>query len=91
MRCQLRSVADKPHGMSSTPLPPALRVLVRERNVAADAALAEVLPLLEERVRREVWDLLVRRGHEPTLAAIVAKFGSYTPALQIPYLRLCAS
>ena len=63
-------------------LPPALCAVADDRNLATDAALAEALPLLDEQLQREVWDLLVRRGHEPTLAAIVARFGSFNCTLQ---------
>ena len=68
--------------MNSKRLPPALYALADDRNLATDAALAEVLPLLDGQVQREAWELLVRRGHEPTLAAVVARFGSYNRALQ---------
>ncbi|MCH7994617.1 MAG: HEAT repeat domain-containing protein [Planctomycetes bacterium] len=68
--------------MNSKRLPPAFCALADDRNLATDAALAEVLPLLDGHLQREAWDLLVRRGHEPTLAAVVARFGSYNRTLQ---------
>ena len=68
--------------MNSKRLPPAFCALADDRNLATDAALAEVLPLLDGHPQREAWDLLVRRGHEPTLASVVARFGSYNRTLQ---------
>ncbi|MFH1108970.1 MAG: HEAT repeat domain-containing protein [Planctomycetota bacterium] len=68
--------------MESRPPPPALALLAGERNRAADAALLEALPDLESHARSAAVEILVRRAHAPTLAALVLRFGDYDEDLK---------
>jgi hypothetical protein len=68
--------------MGSRPPPPALAFLAGERNRAADAALLEALPDLESHARSAAMDVLVRRAHAPTLAALVFRYGDYDEELR---------
>jgi hypothetical protein len=63
-------------------LPAAFAYLADERNVAADAALAEVLPHLEPAAQSAAFELLLKRAHIPTLAVLVARFGDFDERLQ---------
>jgi hypothetical protein len=68
--------------MGSRPLPPALALLTGERNRAADTALLEALPDLESHARSAAVEILVRRAHAPTLAALVFRYGDYDDELR---------
>ena len=68
--------------MGSRPPPPALALLAGERNRAADAALLEALPDLESHARSAAVEILVRRAHAPTLAALVLRFGDFDDELR---------
>lgn len=68
--------------MESRPPPPALALLAGERNRAADAALLEALPDLESHARSAAVEILVRRAHAPTLAALVLRFGDFDEDLK---------
>ncbi|MEK6675529.1 MAG: HEAT repeat domain-containing protein [Planctomycetota bacterium] len=57
---------------SSEPI--ALKYLAVERNTASDTALVHSLPELSEDLQRSVFELLLRRGHLPSLAAVVGRF-----------------
>jgi len=68
--------------MGSRPPPPALALLAGERNRAADAALVEALPDLESHARSAAVEVLIRRAHAPTLAALVFRYGDYDEELR---------
>ena len=60
--------------MLPQPLPRAFDLLPKQRSVAADAALVEILPHLKGASRKVAWKILIQRGHAPTLAALVTSF-----------------
>jgi len=68
--------------MASRPPPPALALLSTERNRAADAALLEALPHFESHARTTAVELLIRRGHAPTLTSLVRRFDDYDDDLK---------
>ncbi len=63
-------------------LPPAFKLLLDESNPAADAALVEALPHLDPTLQSVALEILIRRGHEPSLAAVVGKFERCDKLLQ---------
>ncbi len=68
--------------MGSRPLPPALTLLSGEKNRAADAALLEALPHMAAHARTAAVEMMFRRADEPTLAALVLRFGAYDQDLK---------
>ncbi len=60
----------------------AFQHLRRQRNVAADAALFEVLGHLEGAAQQAAVDLLLRREHTATLVSVVGGFKEFDGALQ---------
>ncbi|MHC5034881.1 MAG: hypothetical protein ACYTFZ_07575, partial [Planctomycetota bacterium] len=68
--------------MVSQPLPAAFAYLVREGNLAVDAALVEVLPHLEPFAQAAALEILLQRDHPPSLAAVVGRFNDHEDALQ---------
>jgi len=71
-------MVDEP--TQSTPRVYAL--LAREPNAAVDAALVESLPELEPELQAVAVDLVVTRGHESGLAALVGGFAAYNETLK---------
>jgi hypothetical protein len=58
------------------------RFLEPQRNLAVEAALLEALPTLDAPVQAAAIDLLIRRGHAPSLSRLVRGYAGYTTALQ---------
>lgn len=79
-----RGRADICHSMAmgAGPIPVVFQHLRRERNVAADAALFEVLGHLEGAAQQAAVDLLLRRDHTATLVAVVGRFKEFDAVLQ---------
>jgi len=75
-------VADNGFSMSLTPLPTAFALLEKERNLAADAALAEALPHMDASLRRVALQLIIDRGHAVGLGGVVGRFRSFPFDLQ---------
>ena len=63
-------------------LPPAFKLLLDERNPAADSALVEALPHLDPLLQSVALEMLIRRNHAASLAALVGTFTQYDDLLQ---------
>ncbi|MBI4717822.1 MAG: HEAT repeat domain-containing protein [Planctomycetes bacterium] len=68
--------------MVSHRLPAAFAFLPRQENLATDAALVEALPHLEGSAERAAFEILLQRGHVPSLAAVITGFPSASGSLQ---------
>lgn len=75
-------VTDIHRAMGTPPLPAAFAHLMDTRNLAADAALVEVLPHLEPFAQAAALEILVKRGEAPFLAQVVGRFGESGEILQ---------
>ncbi|MBI1825819.1 MAG: HEAT repeat domain-containing protein [Planctomycetes bacterium] len=68
--------------MNAAPIPVALRLLVEEKNLAADAAIIEALPSMNASAQGAALDVLVKRAQPAALAAVVAGFSSFDAPLR---------
>lgn len=75
-------MTDIHRAMGSPPLPAAFAHLMDTRNLAADAALVEVLPHLEPFAQAAALEILVKRGEAPFLAQVVGEFHDYGEMFQ---------
>ncbi len=75
-------VTDIHPAMGLLPLPAAFAHLIETRNLAADAALVEVLPHLEPFAQAAALEILVKRGETPFLAQVVGRFSDSGETLQ---------
>jgi len=79
---RVRVVADTEGVMALRSLPTAFGYLVDEKNAAADAALVNVLPHLEPFAQAAALEILLIRGHSPSLARVVGRLNDYGDGLQ---------
>lgn len=68
--------------MGKSARPRVLELVAKMRNRAVDAAIVDALPHLEGSAAEETLELLIRREHQSSHAALVASFGDMTDPLR---------
>ena len=80
-------LGDMSSSSPSPAVPAAMALLRGEPNLAADAALVEVLPGLEPPVQAAALQMLIERSHQPSLAAVVGGFNKFSETGQALILQ----